>query len=144
MTLTKAELADLLFEQLGLNKREARTWSSFFFGKSACLESGDSVNCPLWTSTPENRSDRANPKTGEEIPSRGRVVTFIESKLKACRSCEQGRARHKASYCRRSPPNLLHQRRVSDLCAVSRTAPTWSRIHAAKPVKRRATAYYHP
>ena len=26
-TLTKAELADLLFERLGLNKRESRTWS---------------------------------------------------------------------------------------------------------------------
>jgi integration host factor subunit alpha len=31
MTLTKAELADLLFEQLGLNKREAKDMVERFF-----------------------------------------------------------------------------------------------------------------
>ena len=31
MTLTKAELADLLFEQLGLNKREAKDMVEHFF-----------------------------------------------------------------------------------------------------------------
>ena len=44
MTLTKAELADLLFEQLGLNKREAKDMVERFFEEiRIALESGDSV-----------------------------------------------------------------------------------------------------
>jgi integration host factor subunit alpha len=56
-TLTKAELAEMLFERVGLNKREAK----------------DMVERP-----------GRNPKTGEEIPiSARRVVTFHASqKLK--------------------------------------------------------------
>ena len=44
MTLTKAELADLLFEQLGLNKREAKDMVERFFEEiRIALEAGDSV-----------------------------------------------------------------------------------------------------
>ncbi|VEB41451.1 Integration host factor subunit alpha [Chromobacterium violaceum] len=44
MTLTKAELADLLFDQVGLNKREAKDMvESFFEEIRLALESGDSV-----------------------------------------------------------------------------------------------------
>ena len=44
MTLTKAELADLLFEQLGLNKREAKDMVERFFEEiRIALERGDSV-----------------------------------------------------------------------------------------------------
>ena len=44
MTLTKAELADLLFEQLGLNKREAKDMVEHFFEEiRITLERGDSV-----------------------------------------------------------------------------------------------------
>jgi integration host factor subunit alpha len=35
MTLTKAELADLLFEKVGLNKREAKDMVEAFSKKSA-------------------------------------------------------------------------------------------------------------
>ena len=44
MTLTKAELADLLFEQVGLNKREAKDMVEGFFEEiRTALERGDSV-----------------------------------------------------------------------------------------------------
>ena len=44
MTLTKAELADLLFEQVGLNKREAKDMVECFFEEiRMALERGDCV-----------------------------------------------------------------------------------------------------
>ena len=44
MTLTKAELADLLFEKVGLNKREAKDRVEAFFDEiRIALEGGDSV-----------------------------------------------------------------------------------------------------
>ena len=44
MTLTKAELADLLFEKVGLNKREAKDMAETFFEEIRLqLESGESV-----------------------------------------------------------------------------------------------------
>ena len=43
-TLTKAELAELLFEQVGLNKREAKDMVEAFFEEiRAQLEQGESV-----------------------------------------------------------------------------------------------------
>src|SRR5262249_38873129 len=89
MTLTKAELADLLFEKVGLNKREAKDMVKAFFEKSGgARERGEGVS--LWgfgTSQLREKPQRPgrNPKTGEEIPiSARRVVTFHASqKLKA-------------------------------------------------------------
>jgi len=44
MTLTKADLADLLFEKVGLNKREAKDMvESFFEEVRMALEHGDGV-----------------------------------------------------------------------------------------------------
>jgi len=88
MTLTKAELGDLLFEQVGLNKREARDMVEGFFEEiRMTLERGESVKLSgfgnfLLRDKPQ-RPGR-NPKTGEEIPiSARRVVTFHPSqKLK--------------------------------------------------------------
>ena len=88
MTLTKADLADRLYEELGLNKRESKEFVELFFEKMRqSLESGESVklsgfgNFDLRKKTP--RPGR-NPKTGEEIPiSARRVVNFRPSlKLK--------------------------------------------------------------
>ena len=88
MTLTKADLADQLYEELGLNKRESKEFVELFFEKMRqSLETGESVklsgfgNFDLRKKTP--RPGR-NPKTGEEIPiSARRVVTFRPSlKLK--------------------------------------------------------------
>jgi integration host factor subunit alpha len=88
MTLTKADLADLLFEQVGLNKREAKDMVEAFFEEVRnALETGDSVKLSGFGNfelrTKSERPGR-NPKTGEEIPiSARRVVTFHASqKLK--------------------------------------------------------------
>ena len=89
LTLTKAELADLMFDKVGLNKREAKDMvESFFEEIRTALEKGDCVklsgfgNFQLRNNT--QRPGR-NPKTGEEIPiSARRVVTFHASqKLKS-------------------------------------------------------------
>ena len=40
MTLTKAELADLLYEQVGLNKREAKDMVEAFFEESPSQQKG--------------------------------------------------------------------------------------------------------
>ncbi|WP_295763427.1 integration host factor subunit alpha [Undibacterium sp.] len=87
-TLTKAELAELLFEQVGLNKREAKDMVETFFCEIRdALERGEAVklsgfgNFQLRDKT--QRPGR-NPKTGEEIAiTARRVVTFHASqKLK--------------------------------------------------------------
>ena len=86
--MTKAELAELLFEHVGLNKREARDMAKSFFTEiSDALERGESVKLSGFGNfqlrDKVSRPGR-NPKTGEEatIPAR-RVVTFRPSqKLK--------------------------------------------------------------
>jgi integration host factor subunit alpha len=89
MTLTKADLADLLFEQVGLNKREAKDMVEAFFEEvRSALETGDSVKLSGFGNFElRKKSERPgrNPKTGEEIPiSARRVVTFHASqKLKS-------------------------------------------------------------
>jgi integration host factor subunit alpha len=88
MTLTKADLADLLFEQVGLNKREAKDMVEAFFEEiRTSLEAGDSVKLSGFGNFElRQKSERPgrNPKTGEEIPiTARRVVTFHASqKLK--------------------------------------------------------------
>lgn len=86
--LTKAELANLLFEQVGLNKREAKDLVEAFFDElNSALERGESVKLTGFGNfqlrDKVSRPGR-NPKTGVEvlIPAR-RVVTFHASqKLK--------------------------------------------------------------
>ena len=89
MTLTKAELADLLFEKVGLNKREAKDMvESFYEEVRAALQSGDGVKLSGFGNfqlRDKPQRPGRNPKTGEEIPiTARRVVTFHASqKLKA-------------------------------------------------------------
>ena len=87
--LTKAQLAELLFEQIGLNKRESKDMIDAFFDLiSDSLVDGQDVkissfgNFQIRTKAP--RPGR-NPRTGESIPIKARrVVTFHAShKLKA-------------------------------------------------------------
>ena len=81
MALTKADLAETLFEELGLNKREAKEFVELFFEEvRRSLEAGDPVKLSGFGNF-ELRDKRErpgrNPKTGEEIPiSARRVVTF--------------------------------------------------------------------
>ncbi|WP_416820846.1 integration host factor subunit alpha [Delftia tsuruhatensis] len=86
--LTKAQLADLLFDEIGLNKRESKEMVDAFFELvSQSLVSGEDVklsgfgNFQIRTKAP--RPGR-NPRTGEAIPIEARrVVTFhASSKLK--------------------------------------------------------------
>ncbi len=87
-TLTKAELADLLFEKVGLNKREAKDMVEAFFEEiRVTLEQGNSVKLSGFGNfqlRDKPQRPGRNPKTGEEIPiSARRVVTFHASqKLK--------------------------------------------------------------
>ena len=88
--LTKAQLADLLFDQIGLNKRESKDMVDAFFdlivqslidGKDVKLSGFG--NFQIRTKAP--RPGR-NPRTGEEIPIEARrVVTFHAS----CKLMEQ-------------------------------------------------------
>ena len=87
--LTKADLAEMLFEELGLNKREAKEIVEMFYSEiSLALENNDSVKLSGFGNF-DLRDKRSrpgrNPKTGEEIPiSARRVVTFKPGqKLKA-------------------------------------------------------------
>ncbi|HHU94244.1 MAG TPA: integration host factor subunit alpha [Alcaligenaceae bacterium] len=88
-TLTKAELTELIFDQVGLNKREAKEIVDAFFAEiSAALEKGEEVKLSGFGNFQvRDKSSRPgrNPKTGESIPiSARRVVTFHASqKLKS-------------------------------------------------------------
>ena len=87
-TLTKAELAELLFAQVGLNKREAKEMVEAFFEEIRMgLESGDMVKLSGFGNfSVRDKASRPgrNPKTGEVVPiSARRVVSFHASqKLK--------------------------------------------------------------
>ena len=89
ITLTKAELADLLFERVGLNKREAKDMVEAFFEEIRnALETGDSVKLSGFGNfqlRDKPQRPGRNPKTGQEIPiTARRVVTFHASqKLKS-------------------------------------------------------------
>jgi integration host factor subunit alpha len=87
--LTKAEMAERLFEELGLNKREAKEVVELFFEEvRSSLENNEQVKLSGFGNFDlRDKSQRPgrNPKTGEEIPiTARRVVTFKPGqKLKA-------------------------------------------------------------
>jgi integration host factor subunit alpha len=87
-TLTKADLADLLFDRLGLNKRESKDMVEAFFDiMQAALISGRDVKMSGFGNFNIRRKaprPGRNPRTGEAIPIKARnVVTFHAShKLK--------------------------------------------------------------
>jgi integration host factor subunit alpha len=88
-TLTKAELADLLFERLGLNKRESKDMVEAFFELiHARLVEGEDIKLSGFGNFQIRRKaprPGRNPRTGEAIPIKARnVVTFHASqKLKS-------------------------------------------------------------
>lgn len=89
MALTKAAIAEKLFEELGLNKREAKELVEQFFEEvRVALENGYQVKLSGFGNFDlRDKKERPgrNPKTGEEIPiTARRVVTFRPGqKLKA-------------------------------------------------------------
>ena len=87
--LTKALMAERLYEELGLNKREAKELVELFFEEvRSALAEGQQVKLSGFGNfdlrSKKQRPGR-NPKTGEEIPiTARRVVTFRPGqKLKA-------------------------------------------------------------
>jgi integration host factor subunit alpha len=83
-TLTKAELAELLFEKVGLNKSEAKNIVETFFDEiRSSLERGEAVKLSgFGTFQLRDKAARPgrNPKTGEDVViTARRVVTFLAS-----------------------------------------------------------------
>ena len=81
MALTKAEMAERLFAEVGLNKREAKEFvDAFFKAMRKALEDGEQIKLSGFGNfelRSKNQRPGRNPKTGEEIPiSARRVVTF--------------------------------------------------------------------
>lgn len=79
--VTKAELAEVIYRDLGLNKREARELVEQFFGEiTSALSAGDAVKLSGFGNfelRDKGRRPGRNPKTGEAIPiTARRVVTF--------------------------------------------------------------------
>ncbi|MCH2669099.1 MAG: integration host factor subunit alpha [Gammaproteobacteria bacterium] len=89
MALTKADMTESLFGELGLNKREARELvDTFFEDLRTALETGEQVKLSGFGNFDLRDKDQRpgrNPKTGQEIPiTARRVVTFRPGqKLKA-------------------------------------------------------------
>jgi integration host factor subunit alpha len=87
-TVTKADLAEYLFEKVGLNKREAKEFVDLFFEElRTALISEESIKLTGFGNFDvRKKSERPgrNPKTGQQIPvSARKVVTFHASqKLK--------------------------------------------------------------
>ena len=81
MALTKADMADRLFLDVGLNKREAKEFVDAFFDTLRdALGRGQQVKLSGFGNFDLRRKNQRpgrNPKTGEEIPISARtVVTF--------------------------------------------------------------------
>ena len=99
MALTKAEMAEHLFEELGLNKREAKDMVEMFFEEiRLALEKGEQVKLSGFGNfdlREKKQRPGRNPKTGEEIPiTARRVVTFrpgqkLKSRVEAYAGSEQ-------------------------------------------------------
>jgi integration host factor subunit alpha len=88
-TLTKAELSEMLFDRLGLNKRESKDMvEAFFESVQGALVEGQDVKLSGFGNFQIRRKaprPGRNPRTGEVIPIEARnVVTFHASqKLKS-------------------------------------------------------------
>lgn len=81
MALTKADMAERLFEDVGLNKREAKEFVDAFFDTLRdALARGEQVKLSGFGNfdlRQKNQRPGRNPKTGMEIPISARtVVTF--------------------------------------------------------------------
>ncbi|WP_213608570.1 integration host factor subunit alpha [Pseudoalteromonas sp.] len=89
MALTKADIAEHLFEKLGINKKDAKDLVEAFFEEiRSALEKGEQIKLSGFGNFDlRDKKERPgrNPKTGEDIPiSARRVVTFRPGqKLKA-------------------------------------------------------------
>src|SRR6476620_8655146 len=150
MSLTKAEMAEALFNQLGLNKREARELVDLFFEEVRhALSNGEQVKLSGFGNfdlRDKNQRPGRNPKTGEEIPiSARRVVTFRPGqKLKARVEAYVG-AKNNAQLREIPGKRYFTIGEVSDLCGVKpHVLRYWEQeFPQLKPVKRRGNRRYY-
>src|SRR5260221_5408814 len=101
MTLTKADLADLLFEKVGLNKREAKDMvESFFEEVRIALEAGEGVKLSGFGNfqlRDKPQRPGRNPKNGEGIPITARPVVTLHAR-------QETKAMVGKKYRRQQPP----------------------------------------
>ncbi len=93
MTVTKADIVEKLYEEIGLNRKDAKELVDIFFEEiKYALERGEAVKISGFGNfdlRDKNERPGRNPKTGEAIPvSARRVVTFkagqkLKSKIDA-------------------------------------------------------------
>ena len=153
MTLTKAELADLLFEKVGLNKREAKDMvESFFEEIRGALERGESVKLSGFGNfqlRDKPQRPGRNPKTGEEIP-----ITRAARRDLPCQPEAEGDGREGAPWSQAAAkaelPPIPAKRyftigEVSELCGVKpHVLRYWEQeFTQLKPVKRRGNRRYY-
>lgn len=102
MALTKADIANRLFEEIGLTKREAKEIVELFFQQICdALSKGQQVKISGFGNFElhdKNERPGRNPKTGEMIPvSARRVVTFRSGqKLRARVEVYSGKGKDEA------------------------------------------------
>jgi len=89
MSLTKADLSEKLYDEIGLNKRESKEFVESFFNElNNTLGNGEEIKLSGFGNfSIRDKSQRMgrNPKTGEDkVISARRVVTFkVGQKLKS-------------------------------------------------------------
>jgi len=104
MALTKAEMAERLYEDVGLNKREAKEFvDAFFDALREALEQGRQIKLSGFGNFDLRRKKQRpgrNPKTGQQIPISARtVVTFrpgqkLKERVEAYSGSSSMRAAH--------------------------------------------------
>ena len=104
MALTKAEMSERLFDEVGLNKREAKEFVDAYFDVlREALEQGRQVKLSGFGNFDLRRKNPRpgrNPKTGEEIPITARtVVTFrpgqkLKERVEALSSTQHAELAH--------------------------------------------------
>jgi integration host factor subunit alpha len=82
MALTKADMAEALFDELGLNKREARELVDLYFEElRAALARGEQVKLSGFGNfdlRDKNQRPGRNPKTGESVALPGKHVPHFK------------------------------------------------------------------
>ena len=85
--LTKAEMAERLYEELGLNKREAKELVELFFEEiRQALELNEQVKLSGFGNfdlRDKRQRPGRNPKTGEEIPITARPGQKLKARVEA-------------------------------------------------------------
>ena len=95
MALTKADMAESLFNELGLNKREARELVDLFFeDMRVALSSGEQVKLSGFGNfdlRDKNQRPGRNPKTGSSVEVPEKRLPFFKVGKELKRRIDEGR-----------------------------------------------------